>query len=118
VIAEADVEETAGRFQRFLDRDPRANQFGLAFHLDRGRVQLVAAASLAQLFPSLAIPDLPFMAAYGIAVRSLEQAAASLHSGHVAFERHAGYVIAPFPDDLGVGCWVFVENPSALLWRR
>ncbi len=118
VIAETDVEEAAGRFQRFLDRDGRVNQFGPAFHLDRGRVQLVAAASLARLFPGLAIPDLPFMAAYGIAVRSLEQAAACLQAGQVAFERQAGYIIAPFPDDLGVGCWVFVENPSALPWRR
>jgi hypothetical protein len=118
VIAETEVEEAAGRFQRFLDRDARANQFGPAFHLDRGRVQLVAAASLTQLFPGSAIPDLPFMAAYAIAVRSLDQAAASLHAGHVAFERRAGYVMAAFPDDLGVGYWVFVENPSALPWRR
>ncbi len=118
VIAETDVEEAAGRFQRFLDRDAHASPFGPAFHLDRGRVQLVAAATLARLFPGFAIPDLPFMAAYAIAVRSLEQAAACLHAGHVAFERQAGHVIAPFPDDLGVGCWVFVENPSALPWRQ
>jgi hypothetical protein len=118
VIAETDVDAAARRFRRFLDRDARVNQFGVAFHLDRGRMQLVAAASVAQLFPRLAIPDLPFMAAYGIAVTSLEQAAACLRAGHVAFERQAGCVIAPFPDDLGVGCWVFVEEASALPWRR
>ena len=118
VIAETDLEEAAGRFRRFLDRDVHASPFGPAFHLDRGRVQLVTAASLARLFLGFAIPDLPFMAAYGIAVRSLEQAAACLRAGHVAFERQAGHVIAPFPDDLGVGCWVFVENPSALPWRQ
>jgi len=119
VVAETDVEEAAGRFRRFLDRDARANQFGPAFHLDRGRVQLVVAASLAQLFPGLAmIPNLPFMAAYAIAVTSLEQAAACLQAGHVGFERRTAYVIAQFPDDLGVGCWVFVENASALPWRR
>ena len=116
VIAEADVEEAAGRFRRFLDRDARANQFGPVFHLDRGRVQLVAAASLG--LPGLTIPDLPFMAAYGIAVTSLEQVEDCLQAGHVACERQAGYVIAPFPDDLGVGCWVFVENASALPWRQ
>jgi hypothetical protein len=118
VIAETDVEEAANRFQRFLDRDAQTSPFGPAFYLDRGRVQLAAAASLARLFPGLAIPDLPFMAAYGIAVRSLEQAAACLHAGHGAFEREAGYVMAPFPDDLGAGRWVFVESPSALPWRR
>jgi hypothetical protein len=118
VIAETHIEEAAGRFQRFLDRDAHASPFGPAFHLDRGRVQLVSAAALARLFPGFAIPDLPFMAAYGIAVTSLEQAAACLRAGDVAFERQAGYITAPFPDDLGVGCWVFVERASALPWRR
>jgi hypothetical protein len=118
VIAETDVEEAVGRFQHFLDRDARADQFGPAFRLDRGRVQLVAAASLARLFPRLAIPDLPFMAAYGIAVTSLDLAAACLRAGHVAAERRDDCVIASFPDELGVGCWVFVENAAALPWRK
>src|SRR5262249_34589698 len=118
VIAASDVEEAAGRFQRFLDRDVHANQFGPAFHLDRGRVQLVAAASLPRLFPGLAIPALPFIAAYAIAVTSLEHVNACLQAGHLVCERQSGYVIAPFPDALGVGCWVFVENASALPWRQ
>src|SRR5215475_12575704 len=51
VIAETDVEEAAGRFRRFLDRGAHANPFGPAFHLDRGRVQLVTVSALARLFP-------------------------------------------------------------------
>ncbi len=117
VIAEADVDEAAGRFRRFLGRDPRAGRFGPAFHLDRGRVQLVSAAALGELLPRLVIPDLPFIAGYGIAVASLDRAAASLQAGDVAFERQAGRIIAPFPDELGVGAWVFVEEPRALPWR-
>jgi hypothetical protein len=58
------------------------------------------------------------MAAYGNAVTSFEQVMACLRAGDLAFERQAGYVVAPFPDDLGVGCWVFVERASALPWRR
>jgi len=117
VIAQVDAQEAAGRFRRFLRRDARANQFGPTFHLDRGRVQLVEAAPLARLFPNLEIPGLPFMAAYGIAVSSLEQVIACLQAGRVGFDRGADYLIALFPDDLGVGCWVFAENASALPWR-
>jgi hypothetical protein len=118
VIAEADVAEAAGRFRRFLDRDAQLNQFGVAFHLDRGRVQLVAAESLARLFLGLAVPGLPFMAAYGIAVTSLDRVMDCLRLGQIAFARQAGCIIAPFPDELGVGCWAFVEDVSALPWRR
>jgi Glyoxalase-like domain len=117
VIAEADVEEAAGRFHRFLGCAPQAGRFGPAFHLDRGRVQIVPAASLGELFPRLAAPGLPFMAGYGIAVTSLDQAVASLAAGEIAFERHGGYVVASFPEELGVGAWVFVENAAALPWR-
>jgi hypothetical protein len=117
VIAEADPQEAAGRFRRFLDRDVRADRFGPAFHLDRGRVQLVAAATLAEIFPGVAIPALPFMAAYGLAVASLDRAAASLQAGNIAFDRRDGYLTAPFPDELGLGYWVFAERAAALPWR-
>jgi hypothetical protein len=110
VIAETDVEATE-RFRRFLGRDPKAGWCG------RGRVQLLTAASLAKLFPRLAVPALPFMACYGIAVASLDQVAAALEAGEVAFERQAGCVIAPFPDELGIGAWLFVESAAALPWR-
>jgi hypothetical protein len=117
VIAPADLAEASGRFARFLGRGARANHYGSAFHLDRGRVQLVAAGALASLFPRLAIPDLPFMAAYGLAVASLGGAEACLRAGGLPFERRDGCVMAPFPDELGVGCWALVEHPGALPWR-
>jgi hypothetical protein len=118
VIAEADVDEAAARFKRFLARDPQASRFGPAFHLDRGRVQLVTAAALEELFPRLAIPGLPFIAGYGVAVASLDQAIASLQTGGIAFERQGSYVVAPFPDELGVGAWVLAEKAAALPWRE
>jgi hypothetical protein len=118
VIAAVDVDEAAARFRRFLGRNPQASRFGPVFRLDRGRVQLVTAASLGQLFPHLAIPCLPFMAAYGIAVGSLDQAVASLQAGGNALKRQGSYVVTPFPDKLGVGAWVFVENAAALPWRE
>ncbi len=117
VIAEADPEEAAGRFGRFLGRGAQRNAFGPAFLLDRGRVQLVAPAALERMFPRLAIPTLPFMAAYGIAA-SLGQTSDHLAAGGIAFDRHGDCLIAPFPDQLGTGCWVFVEDAGALPWRK
>jgi hypothetical protein len=118
IIAEADPDEAAARFRRFLGREPRASAFGPAFQLDRGGVHLVTASSLPRLFPKLVIPDLPFMAGYAIAVDSLDKAAAALRAGAVDFERNDGCLTAPFPDALGTGCWVFVDDAGALPWRR
>lgn len=117
VIAEANVEEAAGRFQRFLGREAEVNAFGPAFHLDRGRVQLIDAPALTRLFPDLPVPSLPFIAAYGIAT-SLTRTTACLNAGHIPFDWNGDRVIAQFPDALGVGCWVFVESAVALPWRR
>ena len=118
VIVEANPEEGAGRLSRFLGRDARRNRHGPVVCLDRGRVQLVAAAALPQLIPRAAVPDLPFIAGYGIAVASLAEAAACLRAGGLAFETQGGCVIAPFPDELGVGSWVFVARATDLPWRR
>jgi hypothetical protein len=118
VIVEADPDEAAARFRRFLGREVHVGSFGPTFHLDRGRVQLVPREALARLFPKLAIPGLPFMASYAIAVASLERAAACLRAGDVDFEQGESFVTARFPDALGTGCWVFVEDAGALPWRR
>ena len=117
VIAEADVEEAARRFQRFLGREAQVNAFGSAFHLDRGCVQLVDSSALTRILPDLPIPSLPFIAAYGIAT-SLPQTTAYLRGSHIKFDWSGDHVIAPFPDELGIGCWVFVENAAALPWRK
>jgi hypothetical protein len=118
VIVAADLVEAQARFGRFLDRGARDNSYGSAFGLDRGRVQLTTAEGMARLLPHLAIPTLPFMAAYGLEIASLDGAATCLHESDIAFELRDGCMIVAFPDELGVGCWVFVEDAAALPWRR
>jgi Glyoxalase-like domain len=117
IVVEEDVREAEARFRRFLGREARVNAFGPAFHLDRGQVQLVDTSAASRLVPGLRIPGLPFVAAYGIAT-SLLLTTGYLGAGHIPFDWSGECVIAPFPDELGAGCWVFAERAEALPWRR
>jgi hypothetical protein len=116
-IVEPDVAEAAARFARFLGRPAAFDRFGQSITLDRGRVQFMSSLMLEQSLPGLEIPALPFICAYGIAVRSLAVTAACLDGGGIAFKRRAGCLVAPFPAALGDGCWAFVEDAAALPWR-
>jgi hypothetical protein len=118
VIAVADPEEAARRFARFTGRPAEPSAYGYSIRLDRGGLILVSRAALAAMFPSLAIPALPFTAAYGIRVESLAATLDCLQRGGLNFSRRDNALLVPFPSELGLGLWVFVEQPSGLLWRR
>jgi Glyoxalase-like domain len=113
VVAVADVAEAASRFARFTGRAARPAPNGQIITLDRGRLELVSADACAGLLTELELPSLPFIAAYGIAVASLEDAAAQLARGGIAGRRtngvRAGHLVAPFPAELGHGAWLFEE---------
>jgi len=118
LVATADVDEAAQRFARFLDRPPSENPWGRAFRLDRGCVQLVAVATLNEIAPGIEVPALPFIALYAVAVKSLDILEHHLQHGRAEFRRRLHSIIARFPDELGTGAWLFVEQPTALPWRR
>jgi Glyoxalase-like domain len=117
VIAVAHVEEAAQRFARFTGRPVVANSCGRAVALDRGRVQITDEAAFAALLPELAIPSLPFIGAYAIMVVSLDGTEQALNARGTPSRRHGSLLIAPFPRELGLGAWIFVETASALPWR-
>ena len=117
VIAVADIEEAAQRFARFTGRPAIANEAGRAIALDRGRVQITNSTALSNLLPEVAIPSLPFIGAYVIMVVSLDAAEQALRAGGTPARRHGPLLIAPFPRELGLGAWIFVETASALAWR-
>jgi hypothetical protein len=109
-IAVADVDEAAARFARFTGRPAAPCDGGQAIALDRGRVELVTADAFRGRFPGIAIPSLPFMGACTIAVASLAAADGTLRRGGIAPCRAGDQLIAPFPDALGAGAWVFEER--------
>jgi len=110
-IAVADVDEAAARFARFSGRPAVRSEDGQAIALDRGRLELVTADAFSRRFPELTIPSLPFMGACTIAVESLASAEAVLRRGRIATRRAGDQVVARFPDELGVGIWIFEERP-------
>ena len=117
VIASADVAGAGERFSRFTGRPQSANDYGIAVALDRGRVQLTSVDDFARLFPGQTVPGLPFMGAYALQVESLDTAETIL-AARPGARRDGDRLVVPFPEELGVGAWVFVENPAALPWRR
>jgi hypothetical protein len=117
VIAVPNVAEADSRFARFLNRKSVATDFGRAFFLDRGGVQLLNAAALTRILPEVGIPSLPFIGMYALGVERLEVTETVLTSlGHFVVRRDR-MLIAPFPPRLGVGAWAFVENAADLPWR-
>ena len=106
-IAVADVDEAAARFARFTGRPALAGEGGQTIALDRGRVELVTADAFARRFPEVAIQSLPFMGACEIAVASLATAEAALRDGGIAARRDGERLVVRFPQELGIGAWVF-----------
>src|SRR5262249_5450612 len=117
VIAVADVDEAANRFARFTGCPAVANAAGRAIRLDRGRGQIMDTAAFTALLPEVEGPSLPFIGAYGILVGPLDGAEQALRARGTAPRRHGPLLIAPFPRELGLGAWIFVETASALPWR-
>jgi hypothetical protein len=113
VIAVADVEEAAFRFSRFLGRDTAATPLGRAIMLERGSVHLVDPAVVGSFVADPPAP--PFIALYSIRVESLLRAHAWCEGLPARLE--GDMLVVPFPEALGRGAWIFVEDGRALPWR-
>jgi hypothetical protein len=112
LIAVADLEEAAARFNRFTGRAAARTRCGQTIELDRGRVELLGAEHLVRLLPELSIPSLPFIAAYGIAVRSLATLATILEQAGLPVRQDARQATVIFPPELGHGAWLFEEDDA------
>jgi hypothetical protein len=117
VVVSADVGEAAARFARFTGHKSEPAKFGQAIALDRGHVSLFSAGAFATMFPEISVPRLPFMGAYAVRVHSLAAAEALLRQEEMPMRRIGGALVVPFPDEIGVGAWLFVENAADLPWR-
>ena len=116
VIVVADVEEAAARFARFTGRRASPTRSGQVVALDRGRVELVSRAAFEAALPEIAVPGLPFIGAYGIAVASLDATGALLSRGGLRTRRAGDCLVVRFPEELGQGSWLFAERSEFALF--
>src|SRR5262245_56917903 len=116
VIAVADVEEAAARFVRFTGRRASPTRSGQVVALDRGRVELVSRDVFEAVLPEVAVAGLPFIGVYGIVVASLEATEASMSRAGLRTRRIGACLVAPFPQELGQGAWLFAEKNDFALF--
>ena len=117
VVACADVAEAAGRFARFTGHAARPARHGQVIALDRGQIQLFSADAFAAMLADIPLPGLPFLGAYAIRVQSLAALETLLRPQQLTMWRLGAALVVPFPQELGVGAWLFVENGGDLPWR-
>jgi len=117
VVVCADVAEATGRFVRFTGHEGKPTKHGQAIVLDRGQVQLFSKDAFAAMFPEIGIPRLPFIGAYAVRVQSLAAAEALFRHEDMAIRKLGAALVVPFPQELGAGAWLFVENAADLPWR-
>jgi Glyoxalase-like domain len=117
VIVVPDVEDAAARFARFTGRHATPTRSGQMIALDRGRVELVTRPAFESGLPEIAVPGLPFMGAYGIVVASLDATAGMLAHAGLRTRRAGDCLVAPFPEELGQGAWLFTEESAPQLFR-
>jgi Glyoxalase-like domain len=113
MIVVSDLHEAVERFARLTGRVARASAFGQTIDLDRGSVELATASTFAHVCPHLPIPSLPFIGAYGISVPSLEIAQRILSEGELSTQWRGSSLIAAFPEELGLGAWLFTGPSQA-----
>jgi Glyoxalase-like domain len=118
VIAVADVEEAAQRFTRFTNRAATRTPGGALINLDRGGVYLVSHHRASEKLPEVATATLPFMIGYALRVNALADAEAAVERADLEWRAIEDGLVATFPVELGEGAWFFVEDASALPWRR
>jgi len=118
VIAVANVEEAAKRFERFTGRPATPTPGGALIRLDRGGVYLVTHDRATDKLPEVPVTALPFMIGYAIRVESLAAAEAAVDRADLEWRAIEDGIVACFPAELGEGAWFFVERAAGLPWRR
>jgi hypothetical protein len=86
VMASADVAGATARFQRYLGIAPKACNGGARFTFGRGSLTILTPEALEAVLPGIAIPDLPFIAAYSLRSEDLAATRTLLTSNRIEID--------------------------------
>ena len=111
-IVVGDLNEAVERFARLTGRVARASAFGQTIDLDRGSVELATASTFAPCVRTCRYPRC-LHRCRGISVRSLEIAQRILSEGELSTQWRGSSLIAAFPEELGLGAWLFTGPNQA-----
>jgi hypothetical protein len=117
VVVSADVAEAVARFEPFTGHRATPTKFGSAIALDRGHLQFWSQQTFVAMLPEVVVPQLPCLGAYGVSVDSLAAAEALMRREGLPMRQLGRALVVPFPPELGIGAWLFVENARDLPWR-
>jgi hypothetical protein len=109
IIVVADIVEAADRFGRFTGRAAKPRRASAAIELDRGSIELVTVDRFREMLPQIAIPSLPFMGAYEIAVESLAKLRRVVEGAGLKMTPQPTGIGVAFPEEIGQGAWLFTE---------
>ena len=120
VVVSADVAEATGRFARFTGTSGEADDVRPG---DRARPRPASRLMTDELRSPRCCRRLPcrgcrFMGAYAMRVASLRRGRRAAGRARCSIRAApAAALVVPFPPELGIGAWLFVENAADLPWR-
>ncbi|MGY8937866.1 MAG: VOC family protein [Alphaproteobacteria bacterium] len=117
VMASADPDEAAQRFERFLGCTPQPHSIngifsGWCFALDRASFTILGSDGLTVALPGIHIPNVPFIAAFAMRTNDLDATTAYLSKAGLRHQTIAPGVLRLDPDP-ALGSTMIVMNTEA-----
>lgn len=111
IIAVANLDEAAARYERYLGVECLRREGEAWFHLRSGCLGLATRDALKARLPGCEIPSLPFPMALAVEVADLSRTAAVLEGNRVSY-RHAGDQLVVAASHAGGASLIFCAGPA------
>jgi len=115
LLCVGDARKTAGRFGRFLDKEPERLLDGWELNLDRGRVVFVEPGRFHELRPNTELPCTPYIAETALQTANLSESCGYLDAKGIPYTRLGSQAILLSGEEALGASFVFHES-TAIPW--